>query len=443
MKKLVTILLFLLVAQVSGQKYKMEVLRWDTTSVAPANPYPGWEYRDDNFEPKIWDGTQWKSFTGNQDPSVSSDTGNLIIEGTDGGAYLNSVNDGDSSSTNEIQTLTSNGSAGNITISSGNTINLNVNDLDADPNNEIQNIATNNTPGNIAISGGANLTLNVDDADSSTTNEIQSISTNGNPGNITLSSSNTLNLNVNDGDSSSTNEIQNLSSVLGQGTAANAKITSLTTPTANNDAANKIYVDNQVATAVNTLEYRAGFDIPVQADFDWANALPLSTGKLFLDGDSEHLYFYVNGDFIRLANFSNIPTNTVSATSGTFTPTFIDTGGGATYSITVNYADYYKVGNRVDFTIDITVNSTTGTRTGVVEIRNLPFAVKTSRSYACNLQIGGVGFNFYSAKSVVTSTNNAIGFTFQTAFDDTENNGISSATLTGTTMLITGTYITN
>ena len=322
----------------SSQIDRLQVLDFIELSTPPVNPGEGWVYYDtDDKQLYHYNGTQWVSVGGNT-TVVSSDGGNLITAGGDGGAFLSSVNDADSSPTNEIQ---------------------------------------------------------------------------------------------------------NLASVLGQGTAANAKITSLTTPTANNDAANKIYVDNQVATAVNTLEYRASFDVPVQADFDWANALPLSTGKLFLDGDSEHLYFYVNGDFIRLANFSNIPTNTVSATSGTFTPTFIDTGGGATYSITVNYADYYKVGNRVDFTIDITVNSTTGSRTGVVEIRNLPFAVKTSRSYACNLQIGGVGFNFYSAKSVVTSTNNAIGFTFQTAFDDTENNGISSATLTGTTMLITGTYITN
>ena len=48
--------------------------------------------------------------------------------------------DKDTSITNEIQTLSTNGTAGNISISPGNTITLNVNDADYSPTNELQNL---------------------------------------------------------------------------------------------------------------------------------------------------------------------------------------------------------------------------------------------------------------------------------------------------------------
>lgn len=46
----------------------------------------------------------------------------------------------DGSITNEIQTISTSGAAGNISISSGNTININVNDADASTTNELQNL---------------------------------------------------------------------------------------------------------------------------------------------------------------------------------------------------------------------------------------------------------------------------------------------------------------
>jgi hypothetical protein len=84
----------------------------------------------------------------------------------------------DQSATNELQTISTSGAAGNITLSNGGgTLNLNVNDADSSPTNEIQNITTNGTSGNITISSGSTLTLNVNDADASITNEIQTIDT--------------------------------------------------------------------------------------------------------------------------------------------------------------------------------------------------------------------------------------------------------------------------
>ena len=53
---------------------------------------------------------------------------------------------------------------------------MNVDDADADATNELQTLSTDNTPGNLSISSGNTITLNVDDADADPTNEDQTVS---------------------------------------------------------------------------------------------------------------------------------------------------------------------------------------------------------------------------------------------------------------------------
>lgn len=61
----------------------------------------------------------------------------------------------DGSTTNELQTISTSGAAGNITISSGNTLNLNVNDADASTTNEIQTISKSGNTVSLSLSGGS------------------------------------------------------------------------------------------------------------------------------------------------------------------------------------------------------------------------------------------------------------------------------------------------
>ncbi|WP_420577128.1 beta strand repeat-containing protein [Ekhidna sp.] len=168
-------------------------------------------------------------------------SGNITV----GGTYPNltidvpSLDDADADATNELQDISTTGAAGNISLSSGSTLNLNVDDADADPNNEDQTVSagtgisvnqvgddfevTNTAPdqtvsitdggsGNITVGGTyPSLTIDVpslDDADADATNELQDISTTGAAGNISLSSGSTLNLNVDDADADATNEIE-------------------------------------------------------------------------------------------------------------------------------------------------------------------------------------------------------------------------------------------
>jgi len=107
----------------------------------------------------------------------------------------------DSSATNELQTLSTTGTAGNISISSGNTITLNVNDADASPTNELQtlSVAANTATlsaggGSVTIAGagintvgtaGTTITVTGTEVDGSVSNELQTLSTGTNT--LTLS----------------------------------------------------------------------------------------------------------------------------------------------------------------------------------------------------------------------------------------------------------------
>lgn len=102
---------------------------------------------------------------------------------------------------NQLQTLSTDNTPGNISISSGNTITLNVNDADASTTNELQtlsvaaNTATlSNSGGSVTIAGagintvgtaGTTITVTGTEVDGSTTNELQTLSTGTNT--LTLS----------------------------------------------------------------------------------------------------------------------------------------------------------------------------------------------------------------------------------------------------------------
>ena len=112
-----------------------------------------------------------------------------------------SLNDQDTSSTNEIQTLILNGNQ--LQISNGNAVTITgVLDLDADPTNEYQQLSINGN--DISITNGNTITI-PPDADNSPTNELQNLSINGNT--VSISNGNSINLS----DNSATNELQNLS----------------------------------------------------------------------------------------------------------------------------------------------------------------------------------------------------------------------------------------
>ncbi|MDG1570789.1 hypothetical protein OZ410_00565, partial [Robiginitalea sp. M366] len=106
----------------------------------------------------------------------------------------------------DAQTVSTDGTAGNLSISGGNTIALNVDDADASPTNEIQDLSL--TTNTLSLSGDA---TTVDLSGYLDNTDAQTVSTDGTAGNLSISGGNTIALNVDDADASPTNEIQDLS----------------------------------------------------------------------------------------------------------------------------------------------------------------------------------------------------------------------------------------
>jgi len=109
--------------------------------------------------------------------SSPGSAGQVLTSNGAGGTSWNAV--ADSSSTNEIQTLSLSGT--NLTLSkSGGTVSIA--DGDSDATNEIQTLSLSGTDLTLSSGGG---TISINDADSSTSNELQTLSQSG--GTVTLS----------------------------------------------------------------------------------------------------------------------------------------------------------------------------------------------------------------------------------------------------------------
>ena len=221
----------------------------------------------------------------------------------------------DGSITNELQTISTSGAAGNITLSDeGGTLNLNVNDADASTTNEIQNISTTGAAGNISISSGSTLNLNVNDADASTTNEIQTLSYNTTTDEISISGGNSI-------DITEVNQNQNITlsgDVSGSGT------TSITTTVAD-DSHNHI-IDNVdgLQTALNAK----------QDNLSGTGIVKSTGGTISYLTDNSSNWNNAYNDRITTASFSGTTTKILTLNQqdgGTVTASFTDdTGGGLT-----------------------------------------------------------------------------------------------------------------
>ncbi len=214
-----------------------------------------------------------------------SKTGSNISLSTGGGSVV--LND--DSPTNELQTISTQSVDANtrsLTLSSGNTINVDVQDADASNTNEAQTLSKAGatvTLTNVNGVGGGSIVLN----DDSNTNEAQTISRTGST--VTLTQANGAgggSFSINDADADATNELQTLNQVLTRGSDAGGnKINNLANPTNPQDATTKNYVDTQDAILSSMISTTYAF----KATFDYQNL----TGALV----SDQIMPFVSEDF--------------------------------------------------------------------------------------------------------------------------------------------------
>lgn len=134
--------------------------------------------------------------------------------------------------------------------------------------------------------------------------------------------------------------------------------------------------------------------------------------------------------------------NYAITTSGTFTPTLIDLGGGGTYTIgTLSNNNYYKIGNLVYFSFQATSISTSGAPSSTFEIRGLPYAILGQSTSSVYVTGSSVSFYSISAQMSTISANNVIRLQVQTALDGSMA-ALNAVTFTAGVIQISGTYIT-
>ncbi|MCF6181002.1 hypothetical protein [Lutibacter sp.] len=140
------------------------------------------------------------SYLDNTDAQTIGLTGNTLTlangTGSDTTADLSSYLDN-----TDAQDISTDGTSGNISIANGSTISLNVNDSDSDSTNELQSLTQSGT--NVTLSNGGG-TISVVDNDNNSSNELQTLSISGNDitlsnggGTVTVPSSVITNLNQN------------------------------------------------------------------------------------------------------------------------------------------------------------------------------------------------------------------------------------------------------
>lgn len=162
------------------------------------------------------------------------------------------------------------------------------------------------------------------------------------------------------------------------------------------------------------------------------NASPLS-GQTVLELP------YKGGGSFTVATIEDIPVTSSYYDEGTFTPTLIDTGTGATYTYTA-FGDYVRNGNSVTVNIRISVTSTTGTPSGSLEIQGMPFTGKgASTKHALSLlKLSGTTLT----DTELSKLNSFIEGTDVNLLD-IEGAILSAQDITSGDIWIGGTYITN
>ncbi|WP_170251928.1 hypothetical protein, partial [Aquimarina intermedia] len=261
------------------------------------------------------------AITASNQTVVSADAGNIVVAGTDGGAFLNSVNDADADATNEIQNinevLADGNNAGGLVIDN---IGAPIDGNDATNKNYVDNAITAAaadgsetivTAGTDISVTGTGTTANpyivnstFTEVDGSTTNEIQNsaqvnlstpLDVDGDTVNETTVQEAIADLSTAvaaDGDTDATNEIQNINEVLADGNnAGGLVIDNIGAPIDGNDATNKNYVDNAITAAAadgSETIVTAGTDISVTGTGTTANPYIVNSTFTEVDGSTSN-----------------------------------------------------------------------------------------------------------------------------------------------------------
>jgi hypothetical protein len=116
-----------------------------------------------------------------------------------------------------------------------------------------------------------------------------------------------------------------------------------------------------------------------------------------------------------------------TVTTGTFTTSLVDAGGGATYSTTTtNGGRYTQVGNMVILSMRVADITRTGTATGELRLSGIPAGILPDGKNILSCSIFGAGTNFYTINAYTVSGQSYLQFELQTALDGSNSTLLGS-----------------
>lgn len=172
-----------------------------------------------------------------------------------------------------------------------------------------------------------------------------------------------------------------------------------------------------------------------------------SSGVFRYAGSSQWALHKDNSNVNGLLDFTNLTANRVFSfpdtagdvaivEEGSWTPTLVDKGAGATYTLSSATGTYLKVGKMTTIRCSISITSTSGSGTGGLAIQSLPFAI--SNNATCAMYMLNSGQSFYSVMG--WGSNSEVQVFMQTALDGSMA-GITAPSITSGTIVFTMTYI--
>jgi hypothetical protein len=146
----------------------------------------------------------------------------------------------------------------------------------------------------------------------------------------------------------------------------------------------------------------------------------------------------LRGSWIKAnANFDEIYAALPLTAASTWVPTLIDSGGGRTFAFTVNTARHTSIGFVSTFTVDLTINSVTGSSTGNLRL-GLPDAV----TYNAALAVWLDNANNQSTTAVIANAVGGTQYAELSLYNSGDISSLGSHLQATSRIIISGTYFT-
>lgn len=149
-----------------------------------------------------------------------------------------------------------------------------------------------------------------------------------------------------------------------------------------------------------------------------------------------------NGDTLRGSwikandNFTELYTDISGLNTATaYTPTLTDSGGGRTYTVTINSARYTEIGNLRWFSVSLSVTAASGTASGALRL-----SIPDVSTYAAAVGVQANGLHANAKTEIEGSVIAGQSYAEIVHYENGSTSSLASQVQSGSTLIVTGVY---